>query len=175
MTFMDDPYSRDLKRIDVAHRMVCHQARTQTITRYTRFTRNQLATMRKRWCVGQDMRRRGPPPRSITTLLRTPRARSEGAAIASLCIAFDALSLPITEGYKAVGPPLVFADRLCETYEAYLACVPNSKIEFEELLLLAQELSKGDMVRFGVCRGCKCAILILAYDPIHSSCLHCNQ
>jgi hypothetical protein len=175
MTFMDDPFSRDLKRIEIARRMVCHQARTQTITQFTNITRNRLAALRKRWCVSQESRRRGPPPRSIATFLRTPRARSEAAAIASLCIAFDALTIPVPGGSRTTRPPLVLADRLCETYEAYLACIPDSKIEFEELLLLAHELAKGDMVRFGVCKGCKSAVLVLAYDPTRRNCLHCNQ
>jgi hypothetical protein len=130
--------------------------------------------LRRRWCIGQDMRRRGPPPRSISAFLRTPRARSEAAAIASLCIAFDALPAPSTAGSKPARPPLVLADRLCETYEAYLACVPDSKIEFEELLLLAHELAKGDMVRLGVCRGCKSAVLVLTYEPGRRSCMHCS-
>jgi hypothetical protein len=174
MTFMDDPFSRDLKRIEIARRMVCHQARTQTITQYTNITRNRLAALRRRWCVSPEMRRRGPPPRSIATFLRTPRARSEAAAIASLCIAFDALPIPSTAGTKAARPPLVLADRLCETYEAYLACVPESKIEFEELLLLAHELSTGDTVRFGLCKGCKSAVLILTYEPTRRNCSHCR-
>jgi hypothetical protein len=172
---MDDPFSRDIKRIEIARRLVWHQARTQTITLFTNITRNRLAALRKRWCVSQDLRKRGPPPRSIATFLRTPRARSEAAAIASLCIAFDALPLPICGTTKATRPPLVLADRLCETYEAFLACVPDSQIEFEELVLLAHELSKGDVVRLGVCRGCKSAILLLAYEPNRRTCLHCIQ
>ena len=39
------------ERIEVARRMVCHQARTQTITHYTNLTRNRLATLRRRWSV----------------------------------------------------------------------------------------------------------------------------
>jgi hypothetical protein len=173
MNFMDDPFSRDLKRIEVARRMVCHQARTQTITLYTNLTRNRLATLRRRWCVNQNARRRGPPPRSIAVFLRTPRARSEAAAIASLCIAFDALPIRSSTGSDA-RPALVLADRLCETYEAYRACVPDSRIEFEELLLLATELAKGDMVRLTTCRGCKGAMLVLTYEAPRRTCLHCD-
>jgi len=72
MNYMDDPFSRDLKRIEVARRMVSHQVSTQTIVDYTGLTRNRLATLRRRWCVAEDSRRRGLRRRSIGVLLRTP-------------------------------------------------------------------------------------------------------
>src|ERR1700690_1084874 len=91
MNYMDDPCSRYLRRIEVARRMVSHQVRTQTIVDYTNLTRHRLATLRRRWSVAEESRRRGPPPRSISVFLRPPRTRSEAAAIVSLCIALDAL------------------------------------------------------------------------------------
>jgi hypothetical protein len=91
MDHQNDPFSRDLKRIEVAHRMVLYQVRTQTIVDYTSLTRNRLATLRRRWSVTESSRRRGPPPRPMAVFLRTPWARSEAAAIVSLCLVFDAL------------------------------------------------------------------------------------
>ncbi len=173
MNEIDDPFSRDQMRIEVARRMICHQARTQTITRYTNLTRNRLATLRRRWSVSQDTRRRGPPPRSIAIFLRTPRARSEAAAIATMCINFDALPIRLLKGGAEARPPLMLADRLCETYEAYRACVPDSKIEFEELLLLAQELAKGDLVKLTTCKGCNAAIVLLTCEAPRRTCSHC--
>ena len=174
MNEMDDPFSRDQMRIEVARRMVCHQARTQTITHYTNLTRNRLATLRRRWSVSQDMRRRGPPPRSIAIFLRTPRARSEAAAMAAMCINFDALPIRFLAGGGEARPPLVEAARYCETFEAYRACVPDSKIEFEELLLLAQELAKGDLVKLTTCKGCNAAIVLLTCEAPRRTCSHCD-
>jgi hypothetical protein len=174
MNEMDDPFCRDRMRIEVARRLVCHQARTQTITHFTNLTRNRLATLRRRWSVSQDTRRRGPPPRSIAIFLRTPRARNEAAALATMCINFDALPIRSLTGAVEARPPLILADRLCETYEAYRACVPDSKIEFEELLLLAQEIAKGEMVKLSTCKGCNAAFLILTYEAPRRTCSHCE-
>jgi hypothetical protein len=174
MNYMDDPFSRDLRRIEVARRLVFHQVRTQTIVEYTSLTRNRLATLRRRWCVAENSRRRGPPPRSIAVFLRTPWARSEAAAIISLCMAFDALPHQLSKD-RAKHPPLVIADRLCEAFEAFRTWIPQSKIDFEELLLLATELASGDLIRLSTCRECKSVVLILRYEKSTSICLHCDR
>ena len=54
----------------------------------------------------------------------------------------------------------VMADRLCETFEAFRTWIPNSTIEFEELLLLSNELTTGELIRLSTCKGCKSAILV---------------
>jgi hypothetical protein len=174
MNYMDDPFSRDLRRIEVARRMVFHQVRTQTIVDYTSLTRNRLATLRRRWCVAENSRRRGPPPRSMAVFLRTPWARSEAAAIISLCFAFDALPQHVSKD-SAAHSPLVTADRLCEAFEAFRTWIPQSKIEFEELLLLATELGSGDLIKLSTCSDCKSAVLILRYEKARSMCLHCDR
>jgi hypothetical protein len=174
MNYMDDPFSRDLRRIEVARRMVLHQVRTQTIVDYTSLSRNRLATLRRRWCVAGNSRRRGPPPRSIAVFLRTPWARSEAAAIISLCMAFDVLPQQVSKD-RAAHPPLVMADRLCEVFEAFRSWVPQSKIDFEELLLLATALASGDLIKLSTCRDCKSAVLILRYEKSRGMCLHCDR
>src|SRR5258708_32452797 len=154
--------------------MVFHQVRTQTIVDYTSLTRNRLATLRRRWCVAENSRRRGPPPRSIALFLRTPWARSEAAALISLCIAFDALPQQLSKDSAAL-PPLVAADRLCEAFEAFRIWIPQSKIEFEELLLLATELASCDLIKLSTCSHSKYAILMLRYEKSRDMCLHCNR
>src|SRR5688500_8022123 len=73
---------RDLRRRQLAQRLVVHQARTQTIFLLTGLSRHQLATLRQRWRVTQEMRHRGPPPTSFAVFRSTLRARAEAAALA---------------------------------------------------------------------------------------------
>ncbi len=175
MNNLDDPFGRDLKRIEVARRMVLHQARTQTVVSYTRLTRNRLATLRRRWCVPNALRRRGPPPRSLGAFLRTPGARSEAAAIISLCIALEALPNPAAKSESSAFPRLEMADRLCEAFEAFRTWIPGSTIEFEEMLLLANELATGNVVKLSTCRGCKSAMLIFKFGTPRGNCVHCDR
>jgi hypothetical protein len=174
MNYMDDPFGRDLRRIQVARRMVLHQARTQTIVSYTHLTRNRLATLRRRWNVPDDSRRRGPPPRSISALLRTPRVRSEAAAIVSLCIALESLPAHSINSEGAL-PRLEIADRLCEVIEAFRTWLPNSTIEFEGLLLLATELTTGNLIRLSTCKFCKRTMLVFTYRISRPICPHCDR
>jgi hypothetical protein len=110
----------------------------------------------------------------MAVFLRTPWARSEAAAIISLCIAFDALPQQVSKD-RAAHPPLVMADRLCEAFEAFRTWIPQSKIEFEELLLLTTALGSGDLIKLSTCSDCKSAVLILRYEKARSMCLHCNR
>jgi hypothetical protein len=175
MNYMDDPFGRDLRRIEVARRMVLHQARTQTIVSYTCLTRNRLATLRRRWCVPDESRRRGPPPRSFSAFLRMPRARSEAAAVISLCMALEAMPNQSFNSAVSALSRLEIADRLCEAFEAFGTWIPNSAIEFEDLLLLAQELATGNLIRLSTCRGCKSAILIFTSGIPRGTCPHCDR
>jgi hypothetical protein len=106
--------------------------------------------------------------------LRLPRARSEAAAIVSLCIALDALP-----GYPKRGatmrPLLDIADRLCEALEAFRSCIPHSTVEFEDLLLIASELAAGDLLEISNCRSCRCAILSLKQELPRYFCVHCES
>jgi hypothetical protein len=70
---------------------------------------------------------------------------------------------------------LVAAARYCETFEAYRACVPDSKIEFEEMLLLTYELAKGELVKLSTCTGCSAAILLLTCEKPRRTCSHCDR
>ena len=150
------------------------EARTQTIVSYTHLTRNRLATLRRRWCVPDESRRRGPPPRSLDAFLRTPCARSEAAAIVSLCIALEALPNQPCRSEVSPLPPLEMADRLCDAMEAFRTWIPNSTIEFEELLLLATELATGNLINLSICRSCKSAILVFRYGR-RRTCMRCDR
>jgi hypothetical protein len=64
-------------------------------------------------------------------------------------------------------------ERLCEVFEAYLACLPVSEIEFEQVVLLASGLSKGDQIELGECESCHGTILIDRLGRRRPCCSHC--
>ena len=138
----DDAVIRELRRFELARRLIFHQVRTQTISELTGLSRNRLATLRRRLMVPEDARHRGPPPRSLDVFLRTARGRTEGAALAAL--------FPLFKPNRA--KPMTSLDegeQLCEIYDAYLGCYPQSKVQFEELMLLKKSLAKGDLIELG--------------------------
>jgi hypothetical protein len=169
----DDPILRENRRSEVARRLISHGVRTRLITRLTGLTRNRLATVRRRLMVRDKARRRGSTKSSLEIFLGTPRARSEGAALVSLCAVFG---IPI-ERHGVSVPKIVsldFTERLCETYEAYRAGFPATELELEELVMLRDTLALGSELQLGRCRLCRCLILIDRFDGTLRNCSQCD-
>jgi hypothetical protein len=164
----DDSVIRDLRRFELARRLIFHEVRTQTISKLTGLSRNRLAALRRRLMVSEDARRRGPPPRSLDVFLRTSRGRTEGAALAAL--------FPLFKNPTSVKSPTSLDDgeQACEIYDAYLAYYPQSTVQFEELMLLRRSLARGDLVELALCRICKGLIINNRYDRCRSTCSHCD-
>lgn len=161
-TVTDDPILRETRRLELVRRLISHTVRTGIIAKLTGFSPNRQATVRRRLGVPDKSRWRGPTRSMLELFLDTPRGRAQGAALVTLCTLFD---IPI-DAESASLPEFVslnFTDRLCETYEAYRALVPQAEIELEELILLRSSLAKGN-IRLGKCRTCKGLILINPYD-----------
>ncbi len=165
----DDAVMRELRRFELARRLIFHQVRTQTISELTRLSRNRLATLRRRLMVPEDARHRGPPPRSLDVFLRTSRGRTEGAALAAL--------FPLFKSPTAIKPltALDEGEQLCDIYDAYLGCYPQSNVQFEELMLLKKSLAKGNLIELGVCRLCKALIMNNRSDRNRHTCWHCAE
>jgi hypothetical protein len=166
---------RDFRRYELALRLMAHQARTRTISAMTSLTRHQLATLRRRWRVTEDMRHRGPSPKSLSVFLHSPRARSEGASLAVLCRILKVLP---TKGLNTNARnvfSLESGERLCEVFEAYRTCFPASDLEFEEVLLLAIGLAKGEVIELGNCDSCNATILIDLLGSRRRKCSHCHS
>jgi len=67
---------------------------------------------------------------------------------------------------------LEFGERLCATYEAYLACFPQSDVEIEELLSLVLGISENGEISLGCCPLCNGTVLI---DRLARHRLKCTQ
>src|SRR5258708_27345920 len=137
---LDDPILRENRRSELVRRLISHGVRTKVITRLTGVTRNRQATLRRRLMVRDKSRRRGPTKSSLELFLGSSRARAEGAALVSF---FSLFEIPIDRSTPALPKhaSLDFTERMCETYEAYRACIPSTEIEFEELVLLRRALA----------------------------------
>ena len=174
-TTQNDPVLRDCRRHQLALRLMAHQARTRTITALTNLSRHQLAKLRQRCRIPEATRHRGPSPRSLSRFTHSPRARSEGAALAAFCRAYRVIPARTSERTRRRNRmTLEFGERLCATYEAYLACFPHSDVEIEELLSLVLGISENGEISLGCCPLCSGTVLIdhlARHGPV---CSHCH-
>lgn len=169
-----DTVDRELRRRKLAQRLVVHHARTRTIFLLTGLSRHQLATLRQRWRVTDEMRRRGPPPTSFAVFRSTLRAREEAAALAVHWRVLSSVSAVNGSNHKAVST-LELGDRLCEVFESHLACFPKSELEFEHLTLLARGLEEADSIALSNCSNCEAVILADLLGKRRRLCSHCQH
>jgi hypothetical protein len=168
---LEDADERDMRRRQLAKRLVFHQARTQTISHYTGLSRDRLDTLRQRWGVAAGERLRGPSPTSLVEFFRTSRNLQAATAAAVLFNLLGTLRKPGTHSSQG-STALEQGEQLCYAYEALQACLPHVEIEFEHLLLLATGLSDGDELQLTHCTGCGVAILVDKLASSQTSCRH---
>lgn len=169
-----EPVDRDMRRRQLAQRLVVHQARTQTIFLLTGLSRHQLATLRQRWQVTNEMRHRGPPPTSFAVFRSTVRVRADAAALA---VFWRALANIGAANGRTYGAPstVEFGERLCEVFEAYLACFPKTELDLEHLLLLVRGLEEADAIALSKCGNCEAVILVDLLGMRRRLCSHCQR
>jgi hypothetical protein len=167
----DDPDELDVRRRQLAKRLVSHQARTQTITEYTGLSRDCLETLRRRWGVSAKGRHRGPSPTALTEFFRT--TNSLHAATATALFFYLLGTLQTSNARHANGTfKLELGEQLCYAYEALQACLPQVEIEFEYLVLLATGMSGSEVLQLTSCAHCGIAILVDQLASPQNSCRH---
>ena len=166
----DDPILRESRRATLARRLISHGVRTEMIGQLTGLTRSRLATLRRRLMVADETRLRGPARTALEVFRGSALGRSEGAALISL--GFTARLFGSTR-VDEIFDPLEHAERLCDTYEAYCAVIPETRAELEDFILLHRAVAVSHSLRPDTCRSCRCLILV---KPLESrrECCHCN-
>lgn len=168
----EDP---DVRRLSLAKRLVMHRARTQTIYELTGLTRHRLSRLRRRWNVPEDSRQRGPSPSSFSVFFRSTITWEEATSAALICRLSGVLTTRLsTPTSKYVGT-LEVGERLCEAYEAFCACIPDHKLEFEHILLLARGLVRNEYVCLDSCIECRGAMLVDLYGTRDAVCGMCKS
>ncbi len=165
----------EFRQCRLAYRLLCAEARTQTICRFTSLSVHRLAKWRKRWGFDETERSRGPAPNSFSPFFRFPALRAEGAYLAVLCEAFGLLQ---GKGDTARSfYSLTVGERLCDLFEFHRTSCPTASVNFDQLLLLARGLQSGKNIELGRCQSCGGAVL---HDPLElarstcDACRHCR-
>jgi hypothetical protein len=165
---------KELRRRQLAQRLTVHQARTQTIFLLTGLSRHQLATMRQRWHIPQEMRHRGPPPTSYSVFRTTLLMREEAAVLGVLWKLLGDMGVRKNGAHERTFS-VELGERLCAVFEVYLACFPNGELEFEHLVLLMRGLDDGDAIALSTCEKCTAVVLVDLLGTRRRLCSHCQQ
>jgi hypothetical protein len=161
MRVSDDRYTRDRQRLDLALRLIRHEARTFTIRQWTGLSDDRIRKLYRSYVMNHGTRRvrrhRGKSPRQAAFFFRNVELNFQAAQLASLFVVYGLLSgsdLGV-ESRFSVGS-FESGTLLCQAYESYLEFHAPAGISFEHAWYLLFALSRRDelgIVRCGACGG----------------------
>jgi hypothetical protein len=175
MRVSEDRYSRDLRRIQLAHRLVRHEARTYWIRAFTRFTEGRIRNLLRSYGLATDgvRRYRGSPPRLYTRLM-VPKNHSEASALAGIaCVSHLVPEDPMPNAWRAL-PSLDFGESVCEAFELSRLMIPGATLNLDRFILLIMALAQRQLA-VGHCSHCRALILL---DPLGAKrriCVSCER
>jgi hypothetical protein len=153
MRITDNRYAGEQARLDLAIRMIRHEARTHIITHCTGFSQDRIRKLYGTYFkhrTGIEIRRhRGKSPSSVEFFVRNPWIQSEASLLVHvfanwrlLRILPDLVTAPAT-----LADRLLFGQRFCDAYEDFRAADPDSAITFDHAWsLLATLLERDDLL-----------------------------
>jgi hypothetical protein len=159
MRISDDRYTRDRVRMDLALRLIRHEARTFTIREWTGLSDDRIRKLYRSYCqhgaATAVTRHRGKSPRQAAFFFRNPEVTFHASQLASLFVIYGLLGAA-DNGLKShyrLGS-LESGSLLCETYEAYLELHTPASISFEHAWFLLLALARSDEVSVARCEDC---------------------
>ena len=178
MRVSDDRYTRDRLRLDLALRLIRHEARTFTIRQWTGLSDDRIRKLYRSYVLEHDARavhrHRGKSPRQATFFFRNPELHFQAAQLASLYLIHGLLggSELGLEGRYKLGS-VESGTRLCQAYEAYVDLHEPARISFEHawflLLALARRTELG-MSPCGLCGGVRLVDLLAGRSVACANC-----
>jgi hypothetical protein len=159
MRVSDDRYTRDRERLDLALRLIHHEARTFTIRQWTGLSDDRIRKLYRSYVLDQAARRvsrhRGKSPRQCAFFFKNAELNFQASQLTSLFVVCGLLrgsDLELESRYR-VGS-LESGTLLCQAYEAYLEFHAPASISFEHAWFLLTALSRRDELGVARCDAC---------------------
>lgn len=159
MRVSDDRYTRDRQRLDLALRLIRHEARTFTIRQWTGLSDDRIRKLYRSYVMNLGARcvsrHRGKSPRQAAFFFRNAELNFQSTQLASLYVMYGLLAgtdCGLEPRYR-VGS-LESCTVLCQAYEAYLELHAPANISFEHAWFLLLALARRDEVAISRCAVC---------------------
>jgi hypothetical protein len=177
MRITDDRYTRDRLRLDLALRLIRHEARTRTIRNWTGLTDDRIRKLYRSYVADgsrRDVRRhRGKSPRQSAFFMRNAGIRREAAGLATLLCVLGLLRRDAAAAPGAV-EQLRFGETFCEAYETFLSLHERPQISFEHACHLLRSLERQNEICLDDCEGCGSLLVVMRYAERPKACEFCS-
>lgn len=179
MRISDHRYRRDVRKYNLALRLIHHEARTGIIRAWTGLSGRGIRNLFRSYVHDQneDMatRHRGPPPQAAVHLLQSSNMRADSELLASILCLFDLIPALRELGMTESQPSVVRGERLCTAFEMFLEFVPHSNLTLEHALLLVDSISRGDVLELGKCANCTALTVVDRQGDVDRRCGLCRE
>jgi hypothetical protein len=186
MRITDDRYERDRSRLQLALRMIRHEARTQTIRACTGLSDDRIRKLYKSY-VADDAteirRRRGKSPQQVTYFIRNAATQLEASVLASMFVCFGLVKDASAEvrgklreeaSGLPVGPAAWMGERFCDAYELHQQLFAEATLSFEHAWFLWRLLQAGTDLLLAPCGRCESLYVADALRVQPSACPVCK-
>lgn len=178
MRITDDRYTRDRLRLDLALRLIRHEARTCTIRSWTGLTDDRIRKLYKSYVehAGRDCvrRHRGKAPKQAAYFLRNTEMRQQSATLATLMCSLG-LFIPEAVAEPGALAQLRWGERFCEAYETYLGEFAAARLGFEHACFLHRALQRQAELAIDECGSCGALVVLAACAPRPENCVFCGE
>lgn len=176
MHLTDDRYKRDRLRLELALRLLRHEARTQTIRYWTGLSDDRVRKLFRSYIrPGAGLRRhRGKSPAQVSFFLRAGAVGADAHALASILLLFGAIpDRPDPASLRKI-PTIARGRLLCDAYETYRRVSPRPRIDFEHAAFLVRALTAGDEIKLRFCPACDALNLVETINLRDPACRACD-
>jgi hypothetical protein len=157
-------YAQERNCMDLAIRMIHHEARTYTIRSCTGLGEDRIRKLYNVYFKQEGAkvtRHRGKTPRHPGYFVQNPLLQLHATTLVRACMAAGLLhlseSLQVTARVQRDTP--AFGQRFCDAYEAYLTLHQRPDLSFERAWNLLDGLCRGNEIGLGCCRECQVVYL----------------
>jgi hypothetical protein len=177
MRVSEDRYTRDLRRITLAHRMIRLGVRTLWICAWTGLTPKRVRNLVRSYSgtLLASRRMRGAPPRNALGLLRSPLAQNEASALAGIAVRMEILpEAPIRNAHRMLAE-LAIGERMCRAFELYRVLVPEGSFTMEHFILLVMSLAERQILSMEYCESCHGVLVVDCPGAKRRRCPECRK
>lgn len=176
MRITEDRYHREQQQLNLAMRMIRHEARTATIHAWTGLTADRIRKLHRQYIHDADAsakRHRGKPPRQSAFFLRNADLRRQASALGGLYALLGLLRADVSQTHGHGMPPWIAL--FCEAYETYLELGLGHDVTFEHAAYLLEALQRRTDLRPGSCPVCHAFTIIDTQRRMPPHCAVCED
>jgi hypothetical protein len=157
MRISDERYHRDLRRLELARRMLALQARTPTVARWTGLSESRIRALYHAYSVvatPTSVPPKGRTPSLVDQFFTSAEVQCDAAILGSFFRHFQVWLEGMEENAVKHLPELSRGERLCHALEEFKALRPGSALTLENGATLLNLLVQGEEIELAKCPDC---------------------